>query len=124
MIDLIHKVYMKRCAEAPAMSALLVLLLVILAAAAALLALAYVVSGKLLRPPRRRDEWTPRDLGYEYEEVVVNVEMNTVAWRSSGTPGDSVTASVVLSVAEKALQFTSGLRLMTEHLPFKLKFAV
>jgi len=71
LIDLIHKVYMKRCAEAPAMSALLVLLLVILAAAAALLALAYVVSGKLLRPPRRRDEWTPRDLGYEYEEVVV-----------------------------------------------------
>jgi Predicted hydrolase of the alpha/beta-hydrolase fold len=46
-------------------------MLVILAAVAVLLALAYAISGKLLRPPRHRGEWTPRDLGYEYEEAVV-----------------------------------------------------
>jgi len=57
--------------EASAMSALLLLMLVILAAVAVLLALAYAISGKLLRPPRHRGEWTPRDLGYEYEEAVV-----------------------------------------------------
>jgi 4-hydroxy-tetrahydrodipicolinate reductase len=60
----------------------------------------------------------------EYEEVVVEGEEYTLTWRSSGTPGDPGTASVVLSVAEKAHQFTPGLRLMTELLPFKLKFTV
>lgn len=60
----------------------------------------------------------------DYEEVVVEGEDYTVMWRSTGTPGDLGTASVVLSVAEKTMHMAPGLRLMTELLPFKLKFAV
>lgn len=60
----------------------------------------------------------------EYDEITVEGDNSFIKWRSSGTPGDTGTASIVLSVAEKVLEIPSGLKLMTELLPFKLKFTV
>lgn len=60
----------------------------------------------------------------EYEEITIEGIDYSVTWRSTGTPGDLGTASVVLSVAEKVSELPPGLRLMTELLPFKLKFSV
>jgi 4-hydroxy-tetrahydrodipicolinate reductase len=60
----------------------------------------------------------------EYEEIVIEGEDYTITWRSSGTPGDLGTASVVVSVAEKLENLQPGLRLMTELVPFKIKFSV
>lgn len=60
----------------------------------------------------------------EYEEIVIEGNDYTVTWRSTGTPGDLGTASVVLNVTEKALYLPPGLRLMTELLPFKIHFSV
>jgi len=34
-------------------------------------ALAFAAASKLAKPPRRRGGWTPRDLGFEYEEVAL-----------------------------------------------------
>ncbi|WP_440060272.1 NAD(P)H-dependent amine dehydrogenase family protein [Thermogladius sp. 4427co] len=58
----------------------------------------------------------------EYDEIVVEGEDYTISWRSSGTPGDTGTASIVVSVAEKVPYLPPGLRLMTELLPFKISF--
>ncbi|MEM4487760.1 MAG: dihydrodipicolinate reductase [Desulfurococcaceae archaeon] len=58
----------------------------------------------------------------EYEEITVEGRDATVTWRSSGTPGDLGTVSMVLNVAEKVLYIPYGLRLMTELLPFRIKF--
>lgn len=60
----------------------------------------------------------------EYEEIVIEGKDYSVTWRSSGTPGDLGTATVVLNVAEKSLYLLPGLRLMTELLPFKIHFSV
>jgi len=34
-------------------------------------ALAFLAASKLAKPPRRRGSWTPRDLGFEYEDVTL-----------------------------------------------------
>jgi len=47
-----------------------------------------------------------------------------VVWRSSGTPGDIATASIVLSVAERVHEVEAGLRLMTELVPFRIRFSI
>lgn len=60
----------------------------------------------------------------EYDEITVEGEDYTVTWRSTGTPGDLGTASVVVSIAEKIPWFPPGLRLMTELIPFKVHFTV
>lgn len=60
----------------------------------------------------------------EYEEITVEGEDYTVTWRSTGTPGDLGTASVVVSTAEKVRDLPPGLRTMTDLLPFKLYFSV
>jgi 4-hydroxy-tetrahydrodipicolinate reductase len=60
----------------------------------------------------------------EYDEITIVGEDYGLTWRSTGTPGDMGTASVVVSVAEKVLGFPPGLRLMTELIPFKVKFSV
>jgi 4-hydroxy-tetrahydrodipicolinate reductase len=59
----------------------------------------------------------------EYEEIEIVGEEYSVKWRSSGTPGDLGTATVVLNVAEKVRELEPGLRFMTELLPFKIKFS-
>ncbi|MEM1595530.1 MAG: dihydrodipicolinate reductase [Desulfurococcaceae archaeon] len=60
----------------------------------------------------------------EYEEVTIESDDFNLKWRSTGTPGDIGTASIVLSIAEKINRIPPGLRLMTELLPFKIKFSV
>jgi 4-hydroxy-tetrahydrodipicolinate reductase len=60
----------------------------------------------------------------EYEEVEVEGREYSVKWRSTGTPGDLGTATVTLNVAEKVPYLTPGLHLMTDLLPFKVKFSV
>ncbi|MEM0000568.1 MAG: dihydrodipicolinate reductase [Desulfurococcaceae archaeon] len=60
----------------------------------------------------------------EYEEIVIEGKDYTTTWRSTGTPGDLGTVTVVLNVAEKAPYLPPGLRLMTELLPFKIRFSV
>jgi 4-hydroxy-tetrahydrodipicolinate reductase len=60
----------------------------------------------------------------EYEEVEVEGREYSVRWRSTGTPGDLGTATVALNVAEKVPYLTPGLHLMTDLLPFKVKFSV
>jgi 4-hydroxy-tetrahydrodipicolinate reductase len=62
--------------------------------------------------------------GDEYEEVVVEGEDYTVRWRSSGTPGDLGTATVVLSVAEAIGSYGPGLLTMADLVPFRIKFSV
>ncbi|MEM1628717.1 MAG: dihydrodipicolinate reductase [Desulfurococcaceae archaeon] len=60
----------------------------------------------------------------EYDEITINGEDYTITWRSTGTPGDLSTASVVMSVAEKTQWFPPGLRLMTELIPFRIHFSI
>lgn len=59
----------------------------------------------------------------EYEEITVVGKDYTVTWRSSGTPGDQGTAAIVLNVAEKIRRLSPGLHLMTDLLPFKIRFS-
>ncbi len=59
----------------------------------------------------------------EYEEIEIEGHEYSVTWRSTGTPGDLGTVTVALNVAEKVPHMMPGLRLMTDMLPFKIKFA-
>jgi len=58
----------------------------------------------------------------EYERIVVEGPEDSVEWRSTGTPGDAGTASVVLSVAEAITSQAPGLALMTDLVPFRIRF--
>ncbi|MDK6028792.1 dihydrodipicolinate reductase [Ignisphaera sp. 4213-co] len=60
----------------------------------------------------------------EYEEIIVVGKDYAVTWRSSGTPGDPGTDAVILNVAEKIHKLSPGLHLMTDLLPFKIRFSV
>ncbi len=46
---------------------------VVIAVIVLFIGLAYSVSTKLLKPPRRIGKWNPRDLGYDYEELSISV---------------------------------------------------
>lgn len=59
----------------------------------------------------------------EYEEIEIEGQEYSVKWRSTGTPGDLGTVTVALNVAERVPYMLPGLRLMTEMLPFKIRFA-
>jgi len=50
---------------------LLFLVAVVLAVLAVIVSLAFIASGKMLKPPRRTGSWTPRDLGFDYERAEV-----------------------------------------------------
>ncbi|MCD6235794.1 MAG: dihydrodipicolinate reductase, partial [Thaumarchaeota archaeon] len=56
----------------------------------------------------------------EYEEIIVEGGDYSVKWRSSGTPGDLGTASIVLSVAERLEYAPYGLLTMSDLLPFRI----
>ncbi len=56
----------------------------------------------------------------EYEEIVIEGESYSVAWRSSGTPGDLGTASILVSVAEKLEYAPYGLLTMADLIPFRI----
>jgi len=58
----------------------------------------------------------------EYEEIEVEGHEYSVKWRSTGTPGDLGTVTVALNVAERVPYMLPGLRLMTDMLPFKIRF--
>ncbi len=55
----------------------------------------------------------------EYEEVAIEGLNHIITWRSSGTLGDSGTAAVVVSLAEKIKGYGPGLLTMADLLPFK-----
>jgi len=59
----------------------------------------------------------------EYEEIEVEGREYSVKWRSTGTPGDLGTVTVALNVAERVQYLAPGLHLMTDLLPFKVKFS-
>lgn len=59
----------------------------------------------------------------EYEEIEIEGREYSVRWRSTGTPGDLGTVTVALNVAERVPYMLPGLRLMTDTLPFKIRFA-
>jgi len=60
----------------------------------------------------------------EYDEVVVEGKEFNVMWRSTGTHGDLGTAAIILNVIEKVVQIPPGLHLITELLPFKIRFSL
>jgi 4-hydroxy-tetrahydrodipicolinate reductase len=60
----------------------------------------------------------------EYDYIAIKSREYTVEWKSTGTPGDLGTASIVVNTAEKILQLPPGLRLVTELLPLKIRFSV
>ena len=60
----------------------------------------------------------------EYEEVLIEGKDYSVKWRSSGTPGDAGTASVLLHMAEAIQSYGPGLLTMVDLLPFRPRFAV
>jgi dipeptidyl aminopeptidase/acylaminoacyl peptidase len=47
----------------------LIILAIVLLFVFLLIGLAYVAANRLLRPPRRRSSWTPKDLGFEYVDI-------------------------------------------------------
>jgi 4-hydroxy-tetrahydrodipicolinate reductase len=59
----------------------------------------------------------------EYEEMILEGEDYSIAWRSSGTPGDLGTASIILSLAERIDQMPYGLLTMADIMPFGIRFA-
>ena len=56
----------------------------------------------------------------EHEEIAIEGENYSVAWRSSGTPGDLGTAAVIVSVAERVESLPYGLLTMADLLPFRI----
>jgi 4-hydroxy-tetrahydrodipicolinate reductase len=58
----------------------------------------------------------------EFEEISIEGKDYNITWKSTGTPGDLGTVSMLLNVAEKILYMPPGLHLMTELLPFGTKF--
>lgn len=60
----------------------------------------------------------------EYDYIAIKSREYIVEWKSTGTPGDLGTASIVVNTAEKILQLPPGLRLVTELLPLKIRFSV
>jgi len=69
-----------------------------------------------------RVEFEASALAPEYEEIVIEGEDHSITWRSSGTPGDLGTTSVILSIAEKLDQMPYGLLTMADLIPFRIKF--
>jgi hypothetical protein len=60
----------------------------------------------------------------EYEEITVKGRDYSVSWRSTGTPGDAGTASVLLNLAEAIAEYGPGLLTMADLVPFRPKFRV
>jgi len=50
---------------------LVVIVVVIVVVVLGLIGLAYIAAAKLLKPPRRIYKWTPKDLGYDFEELII-----------------------------------------------------
>ncbi len=64
--------------------------------------------------------------GPEYEEIGVEGTEASITWRSTGTPGDLATASLIVSVAEKleTRPYKFGLLTMADLVPYRIKFAL
>jgi len=71
---------------------------------------------------RIRVEFEAAAAASDYEEIVIRGEEYSISWRSSGTPGDLGTASVILSIAEKIEEFPYGLLTMSDILPYGISF--
>ncbi|ADI31682.1 alpha/beta hydrolase [Staphylothermus hellenicus] len=50
---------------------LIIIVLLVVLFALLIIGLAFVAANKLVRPPRHKRSWTPKDLGYDYEDAVV-----------------------------------------------------
>ncbi|RLG77766.1 MAG: dihydrodipicolinate reductase [Thermoprotei archaeon] len=57
----------------------------------------------------------------EYELIEIEGKDYSVTWRSSGTPGDMGTVSVLLNLAETVLETGPGLITMVDLIPFRPK---
>ncbi len=55
----------------------------------------------------------------EYEEITINGTEYSIKWKSSGTPGDLATASIILNIASIIDEIMPGLRTMSDIIPFK-----
>ncbi len=53
---------------------IIVILSIILLVALSMIGLAYAAASKLLKPPRRRGGWKPSDLGFKYDDLVVETK--------------------------------------------------
>ncbi len=64
--------------------------------------------------------------GEEYEEVSVEGTEASITWRSTGTPGDLATASLIVSVAERleTKPYRFGLLTMADLVPYRIKFSL
>ncbi len=62
--------------------------------------------------------------GPEYEEIKVEGTEASITWKSTGTPGDLATASLIVSVAEKleTKPYKFGLLTMADLVPYRIKF--
>jgi 4-hydroxy-tetrahydrodipicolinate reductase len=60
----------------------------------------------------------------EYDEIVIEGKEFNVTWRSTGTHGDLGTAAITLNTIERIYQLPPGLHLITELLPFKIRFLI
>ncbi|MEN2999142.1 MAG: dihydrodipicolinate reductase [Acidilobaceae archaeon] len=58
----------------------------------------------------------------EFEEIVIEGSSYSVKWRSTGTPGDMGTASVIVNLAERIGDYGPGLLTMVDLLPFRPRF--
>ncbi|MCS7107411.1 MAG: hypothetical protein NZ902_04845 [Acidilobaceae archaeon] len=58
----------------------------------------------------------------EFEEITIEGNSYSVRWRSTGTPGDMGTASVIVNLAERIGDYGPGLLTMIDLLPFRPRF--
>ncbi len=59
----------------------------------------------------------------DYEEIVLEGGGERIVWRSTGTPGDTATVSVILSLAEAVAEAPPGLLTMVEMVAFRPRLA-
>lgn len=50
---------------------LIIIVLAVILFALLIIGLAYIAANKLVKPPRYKRSWTPKDLGYDYEDAIV-----------------------------------------------------
>ncbi|MEZ0346762.1 MAG: alpha/beta fold hydrolase [Infirmifilum sp.] len=57
-----------------------------------IIAIAYIASGKMLKPPRKKGTWTPKDLGYEYENYEIRTQDGVIlrGWLIKGRTDKTV----------------------------------
>ncbi|MGC8836627.1 MAG: alpha/beta hydrolase [Infirmifilum sp.] len=57
-----------------------------------IIGIAYLASGKMIKPPRRKGEWTPKDLGHQYENIEIRTKDGIIlrGWLVKGNKDKTV----------------------------------